>query len=242
MLLLALDLETTGLDPLQHQILEIGMVATDLTDLQRRRHEFRRLVSHSSYQGDPYALAMNHKILSEIADAGKNKAGLDVIVTLEELVGEVLLWLSNLPYKGKFTFSGKNVGTFDLGFMRMVPGWKEFEKEISSYRVFDVAPLYFRPSDPKMPSLKECLERAGLHRIVVHQALQDAHDCLDLIHSHSYKAMNLKRGTWYDVLSRDVMNSTNGSVNGDRMVLYRAEDGHLYVRTLEEFDEKFTNG
>ena len=55
--LLAFDLETTGLDTTNHQILEIGAVA--FTTEGEILGEFQQLIRHPAIVGDPYAIEMN---------------------------------------------------------------------------------------------------------------------------------------------------------------------------------------
>lgn len=72
----SLDIETTGLSPVHHDVLEVGAVLDDLS-VQAPLGELPRfhcyVLPHDEkgYRGDPFALAMNHRILDRIAKRGK---------------------------------------------------------------------------------------------------------------------------------------------------------------------------
>lgn len=73
---ISLDIETTGLDPHQHNILEFGAVLDDLSvqaplDELPRFHAYVLPPSDVGYTGDPYALQMNAGILRVIANRGR---------------------------------------------------------------------------------------------------------------------------------------------------------------------------
>lgn len=112
MILVALDLETTGLNPQRDQILQLGMLAFD-TETGETVGELELLVAHDEYRGDPYALAMNADILRRIAKAGRGDIVHDrrldnrVSVTLD-------LW--DMPNRPKAV--GFNVTPFDLAFLK----------------------------------------------------------------------------------------------------------------------------
>ena len=66
-----IDIETTGLDPVNHQILQFAAVIRDTDKMSEPLSESPTMVcyvEHENYHGQPYALAMNSKILSEFLD------------------------------------------------------------------------------------------------------------------------------------------------------------------------------
>jgi len=243
--LLSVDLETTGLNGNTDQILEIACVTSDLTDPEDKRYAWRRLVCHSAYQGSAFALAMNSQLLYEIDAAEKSKdvTGTSIIVTLEELVPELLKFISCLPFIEtckRLTLTGKNVGSFDLSFLRMVPGFNEnFQLMKLGHRCMDPGPLYFRPGDLEMPDLKTCLFRAGFEEQVMHRALDDAHAVLNVVRAYSERVIHIKSERVYDLSREVVINATNGDQEGKSMRLYRNESGEAFVRNEDEFDDKF---
>lgn len=182
MRLLSVDIETTGLDPTQDQILEVGMIYQDNLGGRRTFHTF---VSHTRYCGNAFALAMNAAILKEIANLEKGKV-FDDLCTLEELPGKLDGWFTFLSgnegdFK-KFVLCGKNVSSFDMAFLKMVPGW-DFAAKWFGHRALDIGPMYTLPTDEVPPDLKECLKRAGLHPQVDHRAISDATAVLDCINA-----------------------------------------------------------
>jgi len=172
----SIDIETTGLDPETCQILEIGAVIAD-TD-GRELTTFHCYVKHDLYQGEAFALAMNSAILQKL----DNPENLDVT----EVVSEFAWWLYHFWDSPKVLFAGKNFGSFDLQFLKKLPG---FNRDIKYYHAFlDPGPLYFDPKiDTTIPNLAKCLKRAGIGSVVTHTALEDAHLVKHLIQSYYSK-------------------------------------------------------
>jgi len=243
--LLSIDIETTGLDPKQHQIIEFAAVYTDTLDPLRVRAEFRRLVSHPMYIGEAVALAMNADIFREIDAAWKRRTEkwpVDIdkseVVTLEELLREFCGWVNGFRSgESRITLTGKNVGSFDLAFLRMIEGWDEYKKGMRiGHRCLDVGPLYWSPFDEVMPDLKTCLKRAGLVDMVAHRALNDAHAVLDCIDSYFKLVRNKKSGGSYAIFGSKVVSNAN---DFSPMVTYINKYRDFFVREYKEFQEKF---
>lgn len=181
----SIDLETTGLDPEQDQILEFGAVVDDtllpgvpVEDLPT----FRRVISWDRIQGHPVALAMNADLIAGIARKDPSLP----FCTIGKLAVEFHNWLKALGFKNSqghqigFVAAGKNFATCDDHFLRRVPDWKKYCQPFR--RVLDPAILYFDPlGDEKPPGLDECLARAGLEPIVKHTAVDDAADVVRLL-------------------------------------------------------------
>lgn len=51
---------------------------------------------------------------------------------------------------------------------------------------------------------------------------------------------NNKNKRIYEVLDWGVIDATNGREDDENMVLYKDEEGRLFVRATSEFEEKFT--
>jgi exonuclease I len=45
-------------------------------------------------------------------------------------------------------------------------------------RVLDPAMLFIRPTDKKLPGLKNCLQRIGIEKEIAHDALEDVYDTI----------------------------------------------------------------
>jgi DNA polymerase III epsilon subunit-like protein len=172
----SIDLETTGLDSESCQIIEFGAVYDDLSkSFNVVRRVFHRFVRHPVYTGEPYALAMNQKILYTLA---KNEH--PEICDARRLAEEFHSWLYSFDMKLPIVAAGKNFAGFDKPFLGHVPGFNELVN--LHHRCLDPGSMYFDPTrDEVVPSTQECLRRAGLDDTVAHTAVEDAMDVCRLI-------------------------------------------------------------
>jgi len=180
---ISLDIETTGLDPLTCDILEVGAVIED-TNISLSAFEvpcFHKYLWKNNYCGEPYALAMNTHIFQSILEL--KRAGLiHDLITPDNLWEYFRNWLisNQIDLAEPITIAGKNVVGFDIPFLNRLPGWKDKFK--FHRRVIDPAVLYFDPHNDKvLPDLKECKRRAGLPDAVSHTAFADAWDVIQLV-------------------------------------------------------------
>ena len=178
----SLDIETTGLNPETCQILEVAIVFDDFAN-PKPVNELPYLqfyVNHEQIQGEPYALAMNAEIIKRLV--AKNKK--DKFVHSDHIFRQIISWITRLDgvRPGKVTLAGKNLAGFDLRFLEKVNGW---DKQCFHHRAIDPAMFYLESEDHEPPSLKVCMERAGLGDVTkAHDALEDARDVIRLIRSH----------------------------------------------------------
>lgn len=173
---LSIDLETTGLNYDQCQILEIGAVVGDLTSAPvDTLPSFHRFIRHDKVIGEPFALAMNADILRIIAD--KNRTD---VVTPDRAVIELQKFvLGHFGVGTRPTVAGKNYASFDKNFLERLPGW---DSRAFKHRSLDPAILFWEPEhDTELPSTKQCMERAGLDPSVKHRAVEDAMSVVELI-------------------------------------------------------------
>lgn len=187
---ISVDLETTGLDPDRHQILEIGAIFDDTEDRTTPEKDLPRLrivilpsiAGNGDITGSPEALIMNAGLIREIAevraDPSKKRPG--TIYCQPERVSETMaLWLRELGF-GKYpgfdgiTAAGKNFAGFDRRFLEKV-GVR------FSHRSLDPTPFFLKPGDTGMPGMETCKQRAGLDGSVSHRALDDALDVVSLV-------------------------------------------------------------
>lgn len=185
---IAVDVETTGLDLNNDQILEFAAVATTLGDNSVNLYDlptFHTYVVNDRIMGHPYALMMNAVAIERIA---KQTPGFNY-THISSLAASFYDWccdfnvgeLEKEHYRMTLTVAGKNYGMFDHHFIDRIPEWSRFFK--INHRVIDPATLYMRPGDKKLPSLSECLERAGIAGTVLHTAASDAYQTIELIRS-----------------------------------------------------------
>lgn len=187
---ISIDIETTGLNPLENDILEIGAYIED-TETQLPRNQlptFHAYIWKENYRGNAFALQMNHHILKKILEL-KERSDWSVLSEPEYVSSRFYQFLNyhkDLWSKeqfnggdGPFMIAGKNVAGFDLPFLNQLPNWGRLKFH---RRVLDPAILYFDPmKDEVPPDLKTCKQRVGLPELVTHAALDDAWDVISLI-------------------------------------------------------------
>lgn len=189
MKLVSIDIEATGLNPETDQIIEFAAVVFDpqpllakdghVNEKGRRWSQFECLVKHDRYSGDAFAIGMNADIINELAG---RKETYRQILTPEELVIEFGVFLAKQgfgPERENRAFAcGKNYGSFDLQFLKRLPGWGKLP---FNHRVLDVGSLCFNPADETIPDLKQCLESVGIRKEISHRAIDDARDVASVV-------------------------------------------------------------
>lgn len=175
MIYVSIDLETTGLDPNNCQILEIGAVAQELGGNEIER--FHSILKHDEVYGSTFALNMNQRLLKAISE-GEGKEP-------REALDEFVKWVKKFKNStNNVVVAGKNFAGFDKPFLMAVDG--RF-RSMFHRRVLDPAILYIKFDDEVAPDLATCLERAGLPNEVTHNAVEDAAQVRDLIEHHFAK-------------------------------------------------------
>ena len=181
----SLDLETSGPHPQRHQVLELAAVIEDsrrplpLAELPA----FRRVVRHPEYVGTAGALALNARLLVELADKTPNSE----LCTPDELLPqlrEFLLLHGFRPDRNgcvAVTMAGKNVASYDLGFLKELPGYGALVR--ADPAMLDPAAFYLNwRKDSRLPSMSICKARARFDdHEVAHEALADALDVVRLL-------------------------------------------------------------
>ncbi len=191
---LSIDLETTGLNPDNCQILEIGAVYDDgvapLAELQR----FQCFVWHPQIIGEPRAMAMNARCLDAIASVGEMGAIWaetpdGVRVYRAETASAALRDFARKSAGAErgIMVAGKNVGSFDWQFLKRLSSSHDEIVWPFDFRFLDVGTLWLRPSDRVIPGLSRCLARAGLPSAVTHCALDDALQVVQLVRAWEQK-------------------------------------------------------
>ncbi len=199
MIYISIDLETTGLDAENNQIIEFGAVLEDTNNIKPLSElpTYHAYVTHpgGNLTGNVFALNLNAGIIEKL----KNQKDLEDqfnYVKVHNLADDFLYWLHSQGLEIKTNYegtdkeyksctinvAGKNFNNFDRKFLDKVIG---FNKKIRMRaRVIDPAVLFVDwHNDDTLPSLDECKQKAGIDGIVTHLAVDDALDvvkCLRL--------------------------------------------------------------
>lgn len=188
----SIDLETTGLDPDKCQVLEIGAVIEDWESPISELPSFQCFVRHEEYRGESYALSMNQRIFDILANTIVNPPSVYSLVKAAHVerhiydISDVSLrfaqWLNRNGFCNELiVVAGKNFASFDLQFLRRL---LDFNEVISRFhhRYIDPSMLYWNPVvDATPPSMRKCLEKAGIEDVLKHDAIDDACIVIKLI-------------------------------------------------------------
>lgn len=182
----SLDLEMTGNQPERHQIIELAAVVEDTKRLRPLAElpTFRRAVRHPEYVGTAGALALNARLLQELAHAEADQPD---ICSAAELLPQLRAWLLEQGFRADkkdrvaVTLAGKNIGSFDLLFLRQLPGWGTLVR--AEPALLDPAAFYLNwRKDSRLPTMQICKARAKFaDDTVAHQAVADALDVIQLL-------------------------------------------------------------
>lgn len=196
---LAIDIETTGLNPMKHGITEFAAVFTNLAGTEQPL-TFYRYINPEDFVWSQYCMRLHDHWLRRLLQAresGKWECdGIPIVPDMKALIDQFMTWLYTecswpLPdQNGKIksiTAAGKNFGSFDRQFLDTV-GFPPIFK----HRSLDPGMLYILPTDTEPPDLLACKNRAiGEGAVfknphVAHNALEDAQDVVALL-QHRYK-------------------------------------------------------
>jgi len=199
----AIDIETTGVDPEVHQILEVGAILEDTNNILNYEDipKFSCIIDRTELFGNVFALDMNKRIIeilknySVFPKEGYIAPGTEHyimkqkynIIKEKELAFKFTQWLGPHIQAEEdsmgfytcppFNVAGKNFASFDARFLNKVPEWRAVVRY--ERRIIDPSTSYTNwMTDVRLPSLDECLVRAGVDKVVSHTAVED---CWDLI-------------------------------------------------------------
>ncbi len=176
----SIDIETTGLNPENCQILEIGAVIDDGTTPIEHCPTFHCYIDHGLILGESFALSMHQTILRRIATREEGYTYLpswDVVLKFRDFLKQHGLD----PENEKIIVAGKNYASFDARFLSKLTGWDKHIK--THHRILDPAALYWQPETDgvELPDTKTCMQRAGISGEVAHTAIEDAQVVIRLI-------------------------------------------------------------
>jgi oligoribonuclease len=197
---ISIDIETTGLDPINCNTLSIGAIIEDTNNPlpYEELPKFHVAILHKELKGSPYAINMNSELIETIVRY-QTAQDQDEKNDLVHMTGMQFMKLEDVAqafqfflFKNKMldqlhpikpttiTAAGKNFGTFDKLFLEQIPEWKQYVKFRS--RIIDPSILFVDwKNDEQLPSLNECKERANVPGVVTHNALEDAWDVIQTL-------------------------------------------------------------
>lgn len=195
---ISIDIETTGLDRENHQVIEIGAIIEDTLDQKDFDDipKFHAIVRHDEYRGSAYAINLNQRIFSILARRERFKDDDLVaydekynIIHVDNVADAFYNWLLDNGYGNKLLVyrepiklvcAGKNFASFDAIYLNKLPKFKNLIR--FGHRIVDPATLYTDfISDDDVASLETCLERAGFETNVTHDAVLDAWDVIRVL-------------------------------------------------------------
>ncbi len=196
MKILAIDIETTGLDPLIHGITEFAAVFGDIEG-KEKLSVFHVHVNPEGMLWSQYCLNLHYEWIGKINERIKAKDTHNIVNGYNQLKARFREWAVDQGLyayeKGrdtpsKPTAAGKCFGTFDVNFLNNRFGGEMFRK-----RVLDPMHYYIdlEKDGDIPPDLQTCKLRAistgcDISPNVAHNALDDALDVMILMR-HAYK-------------------------------------------------------
>jgi DNA polymerase III epsilon subunit-like protein len=176
-----LDLETTQLVPTGRTIVQIGVCWYDFDG--ELRH-FESLIVRDRWDVDIGALNVWDEELRVAWQKGLGASVDFVAAELNEMLFDLLMaGRKRYGDKWKLTMVGKNVAAFDRQHLLADPDLSGVLRHFN-HRDLDVGALWWRPDDPVVPNLSQCLARSGVESVVRHTALADAKQTLELLVRH----------------------------------------------------------
>lgn len=187
----SIDIETTGVDSEQDQILSIGLVIEDTNNIKPidELPSLHLVIIRDRLEGNVFALDMNRDIIKllktyQITEDKETLEKIHNVKFTEEgsVVNYVTYFLhtNGIDISKPLTVAGKNVAGFDIPFIKKLPKWNEFFK--FHQRVIDPAILFVDwKEDTLLPNLNECMNRAGVEGEVTHDAVQDCKDVIRVL-------------------------------------------------------------
>ena len=201
MIIVSIDIETTGLEKELDQILSVGVVIENTKDLKplEQLPQLHIIIPRERISGNPFALNMNKELIERMkwfSTLSKEQKDTSQGRSIQENAwfvheGMVSTWIYRFLLEHGFeqkegqihlNVLGKNFGTFDKLFLEKLPNWSNYIK--IRQRILDPAMLNIDwENDESLPNLKTCMDRSGFDssRVVTHDALQDALDTLEVL-------------------------------------------------------------
>lgn len=198
----SLDIETTGLNRQECQIIEFGAIIEDTNNIlpYEDMPKFHCYFKYDRYNFEPSALKINYEKIAiieslkvfdlfddnHIKQVEENNGNIiNFCFKIEEQLQRNLFqqtfagWLKEFyGDKKSINLAGKNVAGFDLDFLKQ----KGLLTNIFKSRTIDPAILFVDwYNEKELPSLDLCLQKSGIDKTVSHNALEDAFDIIKIL-------------------------------------------------------------
>lgn len=186
--LVSIDIETTGLNAKEHDILEVAAICFKLDPNQTDVQRFHCFLKHPVLRWDPSTFEFHMK--NDYFNYVRSEAVRDVPrMELETFERQFIGWLAScdayVPGQrgGGATAVGKNFGSFDLQFLNELNYGSFRERNAFKHRAVDLGNLLWNPiSDGvTLPSSEKCAERMGHSAAQIrHRAMDDAEIMMEM--------------------------------------------------------------
>ncbi len=166
----SVDIETTGLNPEENDILQIAMVVEDTNNIVPldKLPFINIFIDHKEIRVNSKTFNLFQRNFKKWSNAGDKLDQYDAMEALEDFLKK------HFSVDTRITLAGKNAGSFDLQFLKQMEFF-EYMDITFDHRVLDPASLFVDFSeDERLPSLPTCLERIGVEDVVSHDAYEDA--------------------------------------------------------------------
>lgn len=198
MIYLSVDIETTGLDENENQIIEFGAIIEDSNNPKtyEESKKYRRvlLARDGKYVFGSYAAKINAGLIEMIShiengksvDFSNNPNLTQTAFFSDELMSDFKIWLLANGFKEnshgviQIVSAGKNFGGFDKRFINTLEP-ETYGIKFNYKSIDPTTPFIDWVNDTQPPSTDECKKRAGLTGDVKHEALADAWDIIQLL-------------------------------------------------------------
>ena len=181
----SLDVETTGMNRRDDQLLMLSMIATDSEDFVSDIDGLPSLTVAIAYErisftGESFPIVNTLGFMKVYMDMLKN--GNTYTLDNVHYPIENFLELNGFDLSKGITVAGKNVARFDMPFLEKISPLAVQFKD----RMCDPAILYALPGDSAIPDMKTCCERAGVvyDAEKAHHPLYDAQLVVMLLRKH----------------------------------------------------------
>lgn len=209
----SIDIETTGLDENENQIIEFGAIIEDSKNPKSYEDskKYRRIIlaRDRNYVFSAMAAHINAdliKTISLIENGGNipfqnNENLTETAFFVDQLIPDFKIWLLANGFKEnsrgvvEVVAAGKNFASFDRRFIQAIPEFETYGIRFH-HRSLDPTGWYINwNEDTVPPGTDQCKIRAGLTKGTKHEALADAWDVIVLLRNQYQHVFDQRTGS-----------------------------------------------